>query len=108
MTDFRELLSRLAAANVEFILVGGVAAIVHGGSRLTEDLDIVYRRTAANFDRLAMALADTAPYLRGAPTGLPFRWDRETIARGRNFKPMTTSGSIDLLGEITGAALSRI
>jgi hypothetical protein len=35
MNDIRELLRRLLAARVEFILVGGVAATVHGSSRLT-------------------------------------------------------------------------
>lgn len=44
MKDFRELLSGLTGANVEFIVVGGVAAIAHGAARLTQDLDIVYRR----------------------------------------------------------------
>lgn len=102
MTDFRELLRRLSSSKVEFILVGGVAATVHGSSRLTVDLDVVYRRTPENIDRVVAALADAAPYLRGAPPGLPFRWDRQTVSRGLNFTLTTSCGSIDLLGEITG------
>jgi precorrin-4 methylase len=39
MKDFRDLLTDLASAKVEFIVVDGVAAIAHGAARLTQDLD---------------------------------------------------------------------
>ena len=102
MTDFRGLLAALVDANTEFLIVGGAAAIAHGSARLTADLDIVYRRTPDNFHRLVSALRNSAPYLRGAPPGLPFRWDEETIAKGLNFTLTTSYGELDLLGEITG------
>lgn len=86
MTDFRALLEALAGVGVEFIVVGGAAAVAHGSARLTADLDIVYRRTPENLARLAAALAPHRPYLRGAPAGLPFRWDEETLRRGLNFR----------------------
>ena len=82
MTDFKALLRILSDASVEFIVVGGVAAAVHGSARATFDLDVVYRRTPENIDRLALALLPYHPYLRGAPPGLPFRWDAATIQRG--------------------------
>ena len=102
MTDFERLFHLLGDARVDFILVGGMAAAVHGASRLTQDLDVVYSRERANLERLAAALAPHHPYLRGAPPGLPFRWDAETIERGLNFTLTTTLGDLDLLGEITG------
>ena len=40
-----------------------------------------------------------APYLRGAPPGLPFDWSEATVARGLNFTLTTAIGDIDLLGE---------
>ncbi len=52
MTDFRALFRELDDRKVEFILIGGVAATVHGSSRLTQDLEIVYRRSAENVERL--------------------------------------------------------
>ncbi len=52
--------------------------------------------------RLASALAPHAPYLRGAPAGLPFQWTADTIRRGLNFTLTTALGDIDLLGEIVG------
>jgi predicted nucleotidyltransferase len=102
MTEFTRLLEALVAGDVEFIVVGGVAATVHGSSRLTQDLDVVYARDAANIGRLVEALAPLNPYLRGAPPGLPFRWDVETVEAGLNFTLVTSSGDLDLLGEIIG------
>ena len=101
MTDFARLLNVLTAEGVEFILVGGAAGIAHGASRLTQDLDVVYRRTADNLDRLARALQPVAPYLRGAPPGLPFRLTAQTLNQGCNFTLSTSLGDLDLLGEIT-------
>ncbi len=102
MTDFAGLLRCLSEAGVEYILVGGAAATAHGSARLTQDVNVVYRRSPENLRRLVSALAPHAPYLRGAPPGLPFRWDAATLQRGLNFTLTTGLGAIDLLGEITG------
>jgi hypothetical protein len=99
MTDFERLLEALSGAGVEFILVGGVAATVHGSARLTQDIDVVYARTRENLERLVAAPAAHGPYLRGAPSGLPFGFDTETLEGGLNF---TWLGDIDLLGEVVG------
>ena len=71
MTDFARLLEMLVSGGVEFIIIGGVAATAHGSAHVTTDLDIVYRRTAENIVRLALALSPLKPYLRGAPAGEP-------------------------------------
>jgi hypothetical protein len=102
MTDFASLIRLLAEHNIECILVGGAAATAHGSARLTQDLDIVYRRTPENIARLATCLAPHHPYLRGAPPGLPFHLDPETIQRGLNFTLTTDLGALDLFGEIPG------
>jgi predicted nucleotidyltransferase len=102
MTDFRALLHTLVDGGVEFVVVGGAAATAHGSTRLTLDLDVVYRRTPDNIARLVRSLATHRPYLRGAPAGLPFLWDEATITRGLNFTLLTDLGALDLLGEITG------
>jgi hypothetical protein len=102
MTDFRALLHALRDAQVEYILVGGAAATAHGSARLTLDLDVVYRRTPGNIAGIVRALAPHGPYLRGAPPGLPFKWDVETLSAGLNFTLITDLGAIDLLGDITG------
>jgi predicted nucleotidyltransferase len=101
-TDFEGLLRTLLGGMVEFILVGGLAATVHGSARSTFDVDVVYRRTSENIAHLVEALKPLAPYLRGAPSGLPFRFDAATLLRGLNFMLQTTLGDLDLLGEIAG------
>jgi predicted nucleotidyltransferase len=101
-TDFGQLLHVLIDGRVDFIIVGGVAGGLHGAARATYDLDIVYARGTTNLERLTVALQGLEPYLRGAPKGLPFRWDVETLTRGLNFTLTTAAGDIDLIGEITG------
>lgn len=101
-TDFERVLHALHQAGVEFILIGGLAAVVWGASRFTRDVDIVYRRTPENLQRLVDALTPLAPYLRDAPPGLPFHWDTETLKRGLNFTLSSDAGPIDLFGEVVG------
>jgi predicted nucleotidyltransferase len=101
-TDFEGLLRRLLEARIEFILVGGLAATVHGSARATFDIDVVYARSRSNIGRLVATLAPLNPYMRGAPPGLPFRLDARTMERGLNFTLETTLGDLDLLGEVTG------
>lgn len=102
MRGLPELLGALHTAGVDFIIVGGIAARIHGSARVTQDIDIVYARTGSNLDRLTNALAPFKPYLRGAPPGLPFEWSSATLKAGLNFTLTTTAGDLDLLGEITG------
>lgn len=100
--QFKALLSSLAANNVEFVIIGGLAATLHGSARVTYDLDVVYDRRAENLSRIVAALASFQPYLRGAPAGLPFKFDVATLKRGLNFTFTTTAGPIDLFGELSG------
>jgi len=100
--DGEALLRALETTRAEVIVVGGVAATAQGSARVTMDLDLVYARSGGNLGRVVEALAPLNPYLRGAPPGLPFHWDEETLRRGLNFTLTTARGDIDLLGEITG------
>lgn len=101
-TDFGALIRLVLDGGVECILVGGVAANVHGAARATYDIDLVYRRTPDNIDRIVRALVPIRPYLRGAPPGLPFVFDADTVRRGLNFTLITSLGDLDLLGDVTG------
>ena len=102
MIDFEKTIRVFGEAEIECVIVGGLAATIHGSARLTQDVDFVYARNRANVERLVAALKPDSPYLRGAPPGLPFDWSEATIERGLNFTLTTTLGDIDLLGEITG------
>ncbi|HEX3584132.1 MAG TPA: hypothetical protein VH087_20375 [Thermoanaerobaculia bacterium] len=102
MNLFEHLLSVLAVGGVEFVIIGGVAANHHGAARATFDLDILYGRSPDNIQRLVRALTPLQPYLRGAPPGLPFRFDALTIEKGLNFTFDTTAGPLDCFGEVAG------
>jgi hypothetical protein len=100
--DYSAIFGALSRSEVEFIVIGGTAATIHGSARLTADLDIVYRRSPENIRKLVAALASHHPYPRGAPPGLPFQWDEQTLKRGLNFTLTTALGDVDLLGEVAG------
>ncbi len=110
--DFRKIFEALAKSEVDFVVIGAVAMVLHGSARVTRDLDVCYSRERHNLDRLAKALKPFAPTLRGAPEDLPFSLDAATLQAGLNFTLQTTAGDLDLLGEVTGiggyATLARL
>ena len=84
MTDaFRpdEILTALAAQEVHFVLIGGMAAVLHGDAGVTVDIDIAPSLDATNLDRLAAALRKLDARIRaeGAPDGLPFECSGEFL-----------------------------
>jgi hypothetical protein len=101
-TQIERLIAALGQGQVEFVLIGGLAAIAHGSAHLTYDVDVCYRRTPENIRRLCNALEPYHPYLRGAPPGLPFSFDPPTVESGSNFTLTTDIGDLDLLGEVMG------
>jgi hypothetical protein len=102
LIDFERALTVLAVAHVRFVIAGGIAVTIHGSAYVTFDLDFCYARDPENLSRLAQALRPYNPRLRGAPEGLPFRFDPDTLKSGLNFTLTTDLGDIDLLGEVAG------
>lgn len=102
MTDLERLLDELTAAGVAFVVIGGVAMVLRGSSRMTQDIDLCYARDRENLRRLACALEPFHPRLRGAPVELPFLWDAATLASGLNFTLTTDLGDVDVFGEVPG------
>ena len=102
MIDFEATLKILSERGVNFVVIGGYAATLHGSAYLTRDLDICYERTPENMERLVRALSPYRPRLRGAPEGLPFVFDVQTLSNGMNFTLATDLGDIDLLGHVSG------
>lgn len=102
-TQFAELITTLADAQVEFVVLGGVALNVHGHIRGTEDLDLCYARSWENCERLAASLAPFRFWLRGGGRDLPFVLDPPTLRSGLNFTLRSDRlGDLDLLGEVAG------
>ena len=93
----RRVVELFAAHGVEFLVIGGRAETLFGSPRVTHDIDLCHRHTADNLRRLAEALKELKPALRGFPPDLPFRIDAHALALGTNFTFTTTEGDLDLL-----------
>lgn len=96
-----DLLLRLATADVQFVIVGGVAATLHGLDYTTNDLDICAELRGENLVRLISAIRDLNPRQRMHPNRPPFPPDIETTPLN-NFYAETDLGMLDVLNNITG------
>ena len=94
----------LGRHEVRYVLIGGLAAVTHGASVVTQDVDICPARDPDNLERLAAALREVNAHLRGADPGLPFRLDARTLAAGDSFTFTTDVGWLDILGTPAGTA----
>jgi len=97
-SDLEQIAAFFLRHGVEFLVIGGQAEILMGSPRVTYDTDICYRRTKGNLNRLAVALQELKPTLRGAPLDLPFVLDAHALALGNNYTFDTSLGPVDLLG----------
>ncbi len=102
-----DLLLSLTAANVEFVVIGGVAVGVHGFVRATKDLDIVPDPTPENLTRLAHLLAEIDAQHVGledfSPEEFPYDpTDPAQLAEGANFRLVTSHGPLDILQWVSG------
>ncbi len=81
------------------MVIGGQAEALMGSPRVTYDVDLCYRRTADNLERLARVLRTLKLTLRGAPPDLRFRLDARALALGSNFTfEVDGEYALDLLG----------
>jgi hypothetical protein len=102
LPDVRALLAALAAAEVDHVVIGGIALALHGHIRTTEDLDIVPDPDPANLDRLCRALeAEGAMLLLNRSRRFG---DREAwmLRRGRNISLTTRFGDLDVVRNLAG------
>jgi hypothetical protein len=92
------LLDALLAAEVEFVVIGGLAAVLHGAPLVTSDVDIVHRRTPENIARLLGVLLPLNAHARGDRRVLP---PTESALAGRGHILLDTDwGAVDVLCEI--------
>lgn len=97
--DFEAILTALAEAEVEFIVVGGVCAVLHGAPISTFDLDLVYSRAGENLSRLERVLRDHKASYREKPEMRP---DASLLDGPGHHLLMTKYGPLDLLGSTVG------
>jgi hypothetical protein len=101
MQHLNQLLERLVRAEVECVLIGGFAAIAHGSSLQTRDVDVCIRLGEENLRRIQKAFEGLHPVHRARPD-LPLDLTPELCARLKNLYLKTDLGIVDCLGEVMG------
>jgi hypothetical protein len=96
--DFLGMVKILSSHKVDFILVGGVAAVLHGAPLHTYDLDIVHSRSAENLNRLVAALSELGAYYRFHPNKIGPTLSQ--LASTGHQLLVTKMGPLDVLGTI--------
>lgn len=100
MAEFRpdKILQVLEAHNVRYVIVGGLAAAIHGSSSVTFDVDIVPDRGYDNLTRLSDALTVLGARVRaeGVPAGVPFAHDADSLGRVETWNLTTNAGDLDI------------
>jgi predicted nucleotidyltransferase len=96
--DPQEIFAALERHGVRFVVIGGVAAILHGAPHVTTDVDIVPEEGRDNLARLSAALKELNARIRvvGEPEGIPFDHSAESLARVRIWNLVTDRGNLDL------------
>ena len=97
--DFLAILRALIECHVDFIIVGGVCAVLHGAPVSTFDLDLVHSRDPGNIDRLMSALQSLNATFRGQGSRIIRPTPRHLSSPGHQLL-MTRAGPLDLLGTI--------
>lgn len=96
--DPERLIRALSHHRVKFVLIGALAARLHGFPRLTADADITPADDKRNLDRLAAALKDldAKVYTESVPEGLAFDRSAAALGRARMWNLVTTAGRLDI------------
>jgi len=113
------LLLVLAERGVDFLVIGGIAATLHGSRQMTDDVDVLFERSRENRERLAMALAALDAHLFTPPSVPPplarrRPWDEDTPGTGgrltaeylglwNSYHFVTPYGDFDCMVTVPGA-----
>ncbi|HEX6393094.1 MAG TPA: hypothetical protein VFZ97_06600 [Acidimicrobiales bacterium] len=96
--DPTEIIRVLDSHGVRYVLIGGMAAALHGADYVTSDLDITPAQEIENLERLSAALTDLEARIRvdEHPEGLPFAHDGQTLAAAGVLNLVTRAGDLDI------------
>ena len=100
MPNLEGLLERLLRHEVEFVVIGGYAAMAHGSTYVTFDVDVCTVLTGTNLERIHAAVADLHPCHRMTPQKIPFTLPGDLEHGFKNVYLKTDFGQIDCLGSL--------
>ena len=98
--DLLNLVDRLSDAGVEFVIIGGLAGIIHGSTRTTQDIDICCKFTPENLLKLFAAIKNANPVHRMNSNRPVFVLNTENADKFKNLYLDTDIGQLDCLGEV--------
>jgi len=90
------MLRVLAKHEVDYVLIGGFAAVAHGSPLPTNDVDIVPDTEPGNLVRLSKALKALGAKVRSGAESFPFDHDAESLAAANIWNLMTKYGDLDI------------
>jgi hypothetical protein len=96
------MVADLDLSGVRFVQIGGLAGILHGSPRMTNDVDICYDRDPENLKRLAGVLASWDAFPRDSNRDLPWCMDAQTLRMASILTLQTSRGLIDVFAEVPG------
>jgi predicted nucleotidyltransferase len=102
MVQFNQLLQRIADVGIDFVIIGGVAAVMHGSSYVTRDVDLCVVLSDENIARLRRALADLNPCHRMTSQRLSFLTHPPDGQPVQNLYLQTDAGVVDMLTTVLG------
>ncbi len=108
MADLESLLDRLLTHSVDFVIIGGFAAMAHGSSLLTQDLDICLPFEKSNLGKLAAAIQDLDPRHRMAPSRPLVNLVPKELATYHNLYLDTKFGQLDCLSQVEGLGIYKV
>lgn len=100
MADLTDIIERLAEHDVDFVLVGGLAAVTYGSSMATQDIDICCDFSTGNLLRIQTALGGLNPIHRMTTNRIPLELTDENCKSLKNLHLDSDSGKLDCLGEV--------
>jgi predicted nucleotidyltransferase len=102
MDPLLTILKRLLDQKVEFVVIGGMAAMYHGSSVVTQDIDFCVPFDADTMARILEALRDIRPTFRQRPDRLPLWKDPARLAGLNLILVDTDEGPVDFLKDVAG------
>ena len=102
MQQIEKFLKLLTQNEVQFVVIGGVAAALYGSSMVTEDIDLCIPFTVENMDALLHALKAVGPRHRIIGDDRSLNESADRLSEFKNLYLKTELGYIDLLSEVKG------
>ncbi len=102
MTQLNRLIDRLCDADIDFVIVGGFAGVLHGSTLVTRDLDVCAVLTFENVAKLREVFRDVKPTHRLTPQRLSFLDNPSADVEVHNLYLETNLGPVDILSSIKG------